>query len=65
MALLPVAKNMGLELLLPAYLDLILSSRHLLLKAGSLAMGVFALAKKSLSFSVVTLANRKQSTDLS
>lgn len=51
MALLPVAKNMGLELLLPASLDLILSSRHLLLKAGRLAMCLCSGQEKPLFFS--------------
>ena len=60
MAFLPMAKNVFCELLLLAYLDLIISSRHLLLKAGNLAMGVFALAKKSLSFSLITLAYTAQ-----
>lgn len=64
MAFLPMTKNVFWELLLLAYLDLIISSRHLLLKAVNLAMGVFALAKKSLSFSLITLAYRKHSTDL-
>lgn len=65
MAFLLVAKNVVWELLLVVYLALTVSSRHLLLKAGNLAMGVFALAKKNPSFSLITLANRKQSTDLS
>lgn len=49
MAFLLVAKNVVLELWLPAYLDLIPSSSHLLLRAGNLALCVFVLAKKSLS----------------
>lgn len=60
MAFLPVAKNVFWKLLLLAYLDLTVSSRHLLLKAENLVISVFGLAKKSLSFLLITLVNRKE-----